>query len=109
MDLATIIGILTAISLLLGILAIIYKFCKLIVTTIRTLGARERKQDGQIKDLFNLVNVQGQQIKQIHGYLAKPKAEQAQKPFFPGSSLEALEQSAVESFRSNKTDFTPPK
>lgn len=108
MDLATIIGVLTAISLLLGILVIIYKFTKIMINLIGRLIARETKQDRQIKDLYNIIEVLREKVKQLEGYSAKKKVQGSQniEPFYPDSSLETLQNSADQSFKEIKTDFT---
>lgn len=115
MDLATIIGILTAISLFLGIAAIVYKFFKLVLNVARSLHDREQRQDakiekqsGQIKDLFRITDIQRQKIAELQGYCGKSKKEIAPRPFFPSAALEILDQSAVDSYKANKTDFTAP-
>jgi hypothetical protein len=59
MNLATIIGILTAISLFLGILIVFYKIFVQIAKIASAIGKRERRQDGQIKDTFNIAGLQG--------------------------------------------------
>lgn len=103
MNLATIIGILTAISLFLGILIVFYKIFVQIAKIASAISSRERRQDGQIKDTFNIAGLQGQRIKQIEGYLSLPEEERKNRPFYPGSSLAILEDAAVESFNKNKT------
>lgn len=106
MDLATIIGILTAISLLLGILVIIYKFFKLLVISVRASHAKERAQDARISDLLELVNVQGEEIKQMQNFLALDPRERGGRRFYPTSALSNLTKITLDHFNSNKTDFT---
>jgi hypothetical protein len=105
-DLATIIGILTAISLLLGILAIIYKFFKLLVFNIRASHAKERAQDARISDLLELVKVQTEEIKQMQNFLSLDPKERDNRRFYPTSALSNLSQKTLEHYNSNTTDFT---
>lgn len=108
MDLATIIGVLTAISLLLGILVIIYNFTKMMVNLVGRLIARETKQDRQIKELYSIIEVLREKVRQLEGYSAKRQVEGDcnVEPFFPSSSLEHLQNAAEENFKRIKTDFT---